>query len=137
MTFIDPNSLPMLDLGRRFNPTDDISKRAFVDEDMALYDLMIHHMRTNRVIIDGITFNRCRIEGPAVMLVLEGTRFESTNFGEAAGGTANMVLRPAGNKAIGAIPVRNCTFIGCEFSMLGFTGNAQVVNSLLSIRERD
>lgn len=134
MTFIDPNSLPMLDLGRRFNPTDDISKRAFVDEDLALYDLVTHHMRTNRAVIEGITFTRCRIEGPAVMLVLDGTTFDSTNFGEAKGNMANMVLRPAGNMAIGAIPVRNCTFVGCEFAMLGFTGNADILNQILAIK---
>ena len=134
MTFVDPSQLPMTGLGRRFNPTPDISKRAFVDEDLALYDLFTHHMRTNRSVIDGITFTGCRIEGPAIMLVLDGTTFEATNFGESKGDIGNLVLRPTRNMAIGAIPVRNCTFVGCEFAMLGFTGNAAILDQILSIR---
>jgi hypothetical protein len=133
MTFIDPSDLPMLRMGRRFNPTSDISRTAFVDEDLALYDLMTHHARTNRAVIEGVTFTRCRIEGPAVMLVLDGTTFEATDFGETRGSMANMVLRPAGTKAIGAIPVRNCTFVGCEFAMLGFTGNDRILDQILAI----
>ncbi len=133
MSFVDPNQLPMLGLGRRFNPTDDISKRDFVNEDMALYELFVHHLRTNRAMIDGITFTGCRIEGPAVMLVLDGTTFDSTNFGESKGDIGNLVLRPTRNMAIGAIPMRNCTFIGCEFYMLGFTGNDAILDQILAI----
>lgn len=134
MQTIDPNTLPMIGLGRRFNPTADISKRAFVDEDMALYDLFVHHMRTNRAMIDGITFTGCRIEGPAVMLVLPGTTFDAVNFGESKGDIGNLVLRPVRNMAIGAIPVINCTFVNCEFQGLGFTGNEQILNEILAIR---
>ncbi len=133
MSFVDPAQMPMLGLGRRFNPASDFSKTAFVNEDMALYDLFGHHLRTNRAIIDGITFTGCRIEGPAIALILDGTRFDTTNFGESKGDVANLVLRPTGAMAIGTIPLRNCTFIGCEFYMLGFTGNESVIQDLLMI----
>jgi hypothetical protein len=46
----------------------------------------------------------------------------------------NMVLRPAANIAIGTIPVRNCTFDGCEFFGLGFTGEEAIVEQILAIR---
>lgn len=134
MTFIDPAQLPMTGLGRRFNLTDDISKRAFVDEDLALYDLFGHHLRTGRSMIDGITFTGCRIEGPAVMLILPGTTFDAVNFGESRGDIGNLVLRPVRNMAIGAIPVINCTFRNCEFHALGFTGNEQILNEILAIK---
>lgn len=134
MTFVDPNSLPMTGLGRRFNPTADISKRAFKDEDLGLYELFAHHLRTGRSMIDGISFTGCRLEGPAVMLILPGTTFEATNFGESKGNIANLVLRPAANMAIGAIPVMNCAFVGCEFHGLGFTGNEAVLKEILAIR---
>lgn len=134
MSSIDPSQLPMTGLGRRFNPTADISKRAFVDEDLALYDLFMHHMRTGRSMIDGITFTGCRIEGPAVMLVLPGTTFEAVNFGESRGDIGNLVLRPVRNLAIGTIPAINCAFLNCEFHALGFTGNAQVLDEILAIR---
>ncbi len=132
MTF-DPNPMPMIGLGRRFNPTTDISKTAFVNEDMALYDLFLHQMRNNRAMIEGITFTGCRIEGPAVMLVLDGTTFEATNFGESKGDIGNLVLRPTRKMAIGTIPVRNCTFVNCEFYMLGFTGNDAILDQILAI----
>lgn len=123
----------MTGLGRRFNPTADLSKRAFVDEDMALYDLFGHHLRTGRSMIDGVTFTGCRIEGPAVMLVLPGTTFDAVNFGESRGDIGNLVLRPVRNMAIGTIPVINCSFVNCEFHALGFTGNEHILNEILSI----
>jgi uncharacterized protein YjbI with pentapeptide repeats len=134
MTFTDPQQLPMTGLGRRFNPATDLTKRVFENEDMALYDLFMATLRQGRAIIEGITFKGCRIEGPAVMLVLDGTSFEATNFGNSKGNMGNMVLRPAANIAIGTIPVRNCTFDGCEFLGLGFTGEEAIVEQILAIR---
>lgn len=134
MTFTDPQQLPMTGLGRRFNPATDLTKRVFENEDMALYDLFMATLRQGRAIIEGITFKGCRIEGPAVMLVLDGTSFEATNFGNSKGNMGNMVLRPAANIAIGTIPVRNCTFEGCEFFGLGFTGEEAIVEQILAIR---
>lgn len=135
MSFIDPaRGRPMTGLGRPRNITDDLSKRAFVNEDMALYDLFTHHMRHGRSVLDGISFTGCRIEGPAIMLVLAGTTFDATNFGESKGDIGNLVLRPVRNMAIGAIPVINCTFENCEFHALGFTGNEQILSQILAIR---
>lgn len=134
MSFIDPaRGLPMTGLGRPLNITNDLSKRAFVNEDMALYDLFSFHLRHGRSMIEGVTFTGCRIEGPAIMLVLPGTHFDRTNFGESKGDIGNLLLRPVRNMAIGTIPVINCTFENCEFHALGFTGNEQIVNELLTI----
>ena len=134
MTFVDPSRLPMTGLGRPFNPTADISRRAFVDEDLALYDLFAHHLKTGRSMIDGVSFTGCRIEGPAIMLILPGTTFDAVNFGESKGDIGNLVLRPVRNMAIGAIPVINCTFQNCEFHALGFTGNEQILSEILAIK---
>ena len=134
MTFVDPNPLPMIGLGRRLNLAEDLGKRAFENEDMALYELFMHHMRNGRAQIDGITFTGCRLEGPAIMLVLPGTTFDAVNFGESRGDIGNMLLRPVRNMAIGTIPVVNCTFVNCEFHALGFTGNESILNELLAIR---
>lgn len=131
MTFMDPTF--MTGLGRPLNLAKDLSKTAFVNEDFQLYDLFAHRLRTNRAVIEGVTFTGCRIEGPAIMLVLDGTRFDTTNFGDSKGDIRNLVLRPTGDMAIGTIPMRNCTFVGCEFYMLGFTGNEQTVEQLLQI----
>lgn len=134
MSFIDPaRGMPMTGLGRPLNITNDLSKRAFVNEDMALYDLFAHQMRHGRSMIEGISFTGCRIEGPAIMLVLPGTTFDAVNFGESKGDIGNLVLRPVRNMAIGAIPVINCAFRDCEFHALGFTGNEQIIAEILSI----
>jgi len=100
---------------------------------MALYDLFIHHLRRGIRMIDGLTFTGCRLDGPAVMLVLPGTTFEDTNFGDSRGDMANLVLRPAANIAVGTIPVINCRFVGCEFNALGFTGNEAILAEILAI----
>ncbi len=135
MSFIDPaQGLPMTGLGRPLNITDDLGKRAFVNEDMALYDLFAFHLRHGRSMIESISFTGCRIEGPAIMLILPGTTFDAVNFGESKGDIGNLVLRPVRNMAIGAIPVINCTFQNCEFHALGFTGNEQILSEILAIK---
>ena len=81
-------------------------------------------------IIEGRTFTDCMIEGPALMLVLDGVHFDSTNFGETGGDVRNMLFRPMATMAIGAIPVRNCTFRNCRFNTLGITGSDDLLQML-------
>lgn len=83
------------------------------------------------VMIEGRTFTDCTIEGPALMLVLDGVHFESTNFGPTGGDLRNMLFQPMGNMGIGAIPVRNCTFKNCQFQTLGITGNEDFLKMLI------
>ena len=97
-----------------------------------LFDLYRAHLQAGgEAVIEGRTFTDCRIEGPAVMLALEGVHFESTNFGPTGGDVRNMLFRPmTGRMAIGAIPVRNCTFRNCEFHTLGITGGEELLEML-------
>lgn len=83
------------------------------------------------VVLEGRAFNDCQIDGPAVMLVLEGVHFQSTNFGPTNGDLRNILFKPMGNMGIGAIPVRNCTFTNCRFSALGITGNDDLLRMLI------
>ena len=83
------------------------------------------------VLIEGRAFTDCIIDGPALMLVLEGTHFESTNFGPTGGDMRNMLFKPMGAMGIGAIPVRNCSFTRCTFQTLGVTGNEALLNMLI------
>jgi hypothetical protein len=80
--------------------------------------------------IEGRTFTNCVIEGPAVMLVLEGVQFDGTNFGQTGGDVRNILFRPLGSRGIGAIPVRNCTFQTCDFEAIGITGNDSLLQML-------
>ena len=83
-------------------------------------------------IIEDRTFTDCFIEGPGLMLVLEGTQFHSTNFGPSGGDIRGMLFRSLnGTTAIGAIPIRNCTFRNCQFHALGFTGSETLLQMLV------
>lgn len=98
----------------------------------ALFDLYRANLQAGgEAVIEGRTFTDCFIEGPAVMLALEGVHFESTNFGPTGGDVRNMLFRPmTGRTAIGAIPVRNCTFRNCQFHTLGITGGEELLQML-------
>lgn len=82
-------------------------------------------------LLDNRTFTECVIEGPALMLVLEGTQFSGTNFGPTGDDMRNMLFQPMGGGAIGAIPVRNCTFDRCQFQAIGITGNETLLQLLI------
>ena len=99
----------------------------------ALFDLYRAQMQSGGgAIIEGRTFTDCYIEGPAVMLVLEGVHFEGVNFGPSGGDLRNLLFRPmSGQRAIGSIPVRNCTFRNCQFNTLGITGSDDLLRMLV------
>ncbi|MCS6624704.1 hypothetical protein N0B44_17440 [Roseibacterium beibuensis] len=99
----------------------------------ALFDLYRAHLHASGgAIIEGRTFTDCLIEGPAVMLALEGVHFEGVNFGPTGGDVRNMLFRPmSGQRAIGSIPVRNCTFRNCQFHTLGITGGDDLLETLV------
>jgi hypothetical protein len=81
--------------------------------------------------IEDRIFTDCVVEGPSLMLVLEGVHFESCNFGETGGDMRNMLFRPMGDVGIGAIPVRNCTFLRCRFQTIGITGGESLLQMLI------
>ncbi|GAA0870594.1 hypothetical protein GCM10009116_24310 [Brevundimonas basaltis] len=99
----------------------------------ALFDLYRANIQNGGgAILEGRTFSDCFIEGPAVMLVLEGTHFEGVNFGPTGGDLRNILFRPmSGQRAIGAVPVRNCTFRNCQFHTLGITGSDDLLQMLV------
>lgn len=122
-------SLPGQTESRQVDPlATDISGGHF-----ALFDLYRANIQNGGgAIIEGRTFTDCFIEGPAVMLVLEGTHFEGVNFGPTGGDLRNILFRPmSGQRAIGSVPVRNCTFRNCQFHTLGITGSDDLLQMLV------
>ena len=107
--------------------------KTFSGGHFALFDLYRANIQAGGgAILEGRTFTDCFIEGPAVMLVLEGTHFEGVNFGPTGGDLRNVLFRPmSGQRAIGAIPVRNCTFRNCQFHTLGITGGEDLLKMLV------
>ena len=105
---------------------------AFTGANFALFDLYRASVQAGGgVMLENRTFTDCVLEGPALMLVLEGVNFESTNFGPTGGDMRNMLFKPMGNVGIGAIPVRNCTFTNCRFNTLGITGSEDLLQMLI------
>jgi len=106
--------------------------RAFHGGGFSLFDLYRASMQAGGgVKIEDRTFTDCTIEGPALMLVLDGVHFDSTHFGQTGGDMRNMLFQPLGNVGIGAIPVRNCTFTRCRFQAIGITGNETLLKMLI------
>jgi hypothetical protein len=82
-------------------------------------------------VIEGRTFVDCVIDGPALVLILEDTRFDGVDFGPCDGDVRGMLFRSLnGTMAVGSIPVRGCTFRNCRFHNLGFTGNETLLQAL-------
>lgn len=100
---------------------------------VSLVDLLRARMARGERVVKGVTFTDCRIEGPAVMLVL-GCQFERTDFGNPSGDIRNLILRPASQTAvIGAIPVDSCTFNRCAFVGVGYTGVDDFLDQLIAL----
>lgn len=105
---------------------------SFIGGRFSLFDLYRASVQAGGgVSIDDRDFTDCTIEGPALMMVLDGVSFESSNFGQTGGDMRNMLFQPMGNAGIGAIPVRNCTFTRCQFRAIGITGSDSLLQTLI------
>jgi hypothetical protein len=125
--------MSLLPIRREVRVAPDLKATVFQDVDVNLFDLHVAHHSAGLGVIQGRTFRGCRIQGPAVMLVSAGVHFDDCNFGDPDGDMRNLVLRPAGGRALGTIPFRDTVFEGCEFYNVGFTGSESVLNELLSV----
>ncbi|MEN5170183.1 hypothetical protein ABE444_11500 [Brevundimonas pondensis] len=96
-----------------------------------LPQLFMETVRAGSRTIEGRTFVDCLIEGPAVLLAVEGCHFDDCNLGDADGDPRTLMLAPqAPRQVVGPIPFRNCRFIGCQFLGVGFTGSPEFLASM-------
>ncbi len=119
-----PSSAPAV-----FDPTQAVIENV----EISLYDLYRGHIEAGgSPLMADRTFRNCILVGPAVVLVMPGTRFSETSFGAADNDIRTVLLRPASpNKAIGAIPMADCVFERCQFRGVGFTGHENFINLLI------
>lgn len=112
--------------------------RAPILENVAfsLYDLFRESLKSGAPIIQGRTFRNCRVEGPAVLLALGGVNFDGCDLGFAGGDVRNLLFRPVGEKAVGAVPVRECLFQGCLFFAVGYTGAPEFIDQVIEVLGR-
>ena len=98
-----------------------------------LPQLFMETSRAGSLIIEGRTFTDCLIEGPGVLLPLEGCNFDGCNMGDAHGDPRNLMLQPVGPKRVtGAIPLKDCKFINCRFLGVGFTGSKAYLDEMVA-----
>lgn len=122
-----------LPIRREVRVAQNLNAAVFEDLDVNLFDLHIAAHGAAPGVLTGRTFRGCRLQGPAIMLVSAGVQFEDCNFGEPTGEMKNLVLRPAGARALGTIPFRDTLFEGCEFYNVGFTGPDEILDVLLAV----
>ncbi|CAN5302353.1 hypothetical protein BH10PSE1_BH10PSE1_13070 [soil metagenome] len=103
-------------------------------EQIWLPQLIAQSMSRGSAEIAGRRFVDCRIEGPAVLLAVEGCDFDACDMGWSGGDIRNLLLRPVGpEKVIGAIAFRNCTFLRCSFFAVGFTGSPAFLDNFQKV----
>ena len=124
-----------LPIDRPVQLAQDMETTTFENVDLTLHELYAHAARKGSYMLKGLTFKGCRIQGPGVMLVGTGVTFDDSNFGDSRGDIRNLVMRPAGDKAVGTVPVFDCAFQGCEFYYVGFTGHPAFIEQLLSLSD--
>ncbi|WP_269515255.1 hypothetical protein [Brevundimonas subvibrioides] len=104
----------------------------YTDMHLPLSVLFQHVSEAGKSVIEGKTFTRCDIAGPAVLLAAGGVEFQGCNMGPHGGDVRNLLLKPVGPKqVIGVIPVRNSRFIECRFHAIGFTGSDEFMDVFL------
>ncbi len=102
-----------------------------------LPDLMRAAFAAGAPLIQDRTFTDCVLEGPAVLLAAGRVELDECNLGYTGGDIRNLVLRPvAPDKAVGALPFRNCRFKRCEFVAVGFTGSENFIQAILAVRDQ-
>ena len=106
-----------------------VARTRFEKEAVWLPVLAVNHWNTGEMVIAGKTFTDCVIEGPAVMAVMNGTTFDGCNMGAAAN-PRNLLLKPLGDKIVGAIGMADCRFVRCRFAQVAFTGDDALLAEL-------
>lgn len=103
----------------------------YANKTVWLPQLFMETARAGTMVIEGRRFENCLIEGPAVLLPLEGCNFDGCNMGDAHGDPRNLMLSPQGPQRVtGPIPFKNCQFINCNFLGVGFTGSPAFLDNM-------
>ena len=124
MTDENPKMSPAEAAGRAM-----VARTSFDKEAVWLPLLAVNHWNAGETAITGKTFTDCVIEGPAVMAVMNGTVFDSCNMGVAVN-PRNLLLKPLGDKIVGAIGMAGCRFVRCRFAQVAFTGDDALLAEL-------
>ena len=77
-------------------------------------------------VIRDMAFERCVIQGPAVLVLVDDVAMEHNRFdGDKA--AIFWEIGPDRPGVIGAIGLEDCRFVGCRFTQIGIAGPADVL----------
>ncbi len=86
----------------------------------------------DKLAIENRRFIGCVIEGPAVLLPMNGCNFDSCDMGLAHGDVRNLLLTAYGPERVtGIVPVHGCLFQNCKFVGVGFTGPVEFLENFV------
>lgn len=106
-----------------------VAKTTFEKEAIWLPLLAVHHLNAGETVIRGKTFTDCVIEGPALVALVDGVKFEGCNMGVASD-PASLFYKGQGPVLIGAIGMAETRFVRCRFVQVGFTGHPETVGMM-------
>ena len=121
-----PETTPLAEMMSR----DLVTPTEFSNTAIWLPAMTIQHWNAGQMSIEGKTFTDCLIEGPAVMAVKNGTRFDSCAMGTTTE-VQSLLYRPVSRKKLaGVVGMSNCVFVRCRFAQVGFTGGDELLEQL-------
>lgn len=122
---MDPKTLATL-------PDDAVERTEFTDTLVPITRLAESMLAAGRRAgFKGVTFTRCLIQGPGVIVPGGDTHFDRCMMGNVQGDVRNLFLLAVGPLITGAIPVDQCLFVECEFKGVGFAGEQPFVDSFV------
>ncbi len=116
-----------------WQPATDLTKTTFENEIVPVVDLFLSAMANGAQHVRGRIFINCRLNGPAVLLALEGLRFNNCHMGSVGGDIRKLLYKPMSDTEVtGAASFEECVFDGCAFFAVGFTGPQSFLDSFLT-----
>ena len=97
--------------------TPQVGNREFRDEVVRIAELTV-----TTSVLEGYTFQHCRLIGPAVLLPQGTTNILHSRWDSPGVGAIFWEIPPERTIIVGAVAVVNCTFSGCTFEAIGLAG---------------
>ncbi len=92
----------------------------------------IAELTVNTVVLEGLTFQNCRIIGPAVLVPLGSGSMQHCGFDVEQGGVDAIFweIPPDREYVVGAVGLINCHFSSCTFVSIGIAGTPELRQEL-------
>ena len=118
-----------------WRPAQDLTKRVFENETVELFLLHRAALQAGEQMLKEIVFRNCLLQGPAVLLMLDGNALDGCDLGDSKDDIRSLLLRPVSpTRVTGALPTVGCHFDACCFNAVGFTGGEAFLQQIIAIQ---